>query len=157
MKPFKLRRTVIWALQRLWLVVAAGACTPFAALAHGAHVQSRTTSAVEIQAAYDSGEPMAAATVQVFAPDDPETPRFTGVTDAAGRFVFIPPQPGDWEVSVRQAGHGDIAVIPVEADGVIAAGFTQPTGLTPLQRGVVLGAVAWGCVGTALFCLRGKR
>ena len=127
------------------------------ALAHGAHVQSRTTAAVEIQAAYDSGEPMVAATVQVFAPDDPETPRFTGVTDTAGRFVVIPPQPGNWEVSVRQAGHGDIAVIPVEANGAIAAGFTQPAGLTPLQRVVVLGAVAWGCVGTALFFRRGKR
>jgi nickel transport protein len=130
---------------------------PAIALAHGAHIQSRSTDAIEIQASYDSGDPMAEAQVQVFAPDDPQTPVFTGMTDGAGRFVFVPDQPGDWEVSVRQAGHGDIAVIPVAADGAIAAGYTDAAGLTPVQRWVMAGAVIWGFVGTALFFWRGKR
>jgi len=101
---------------------------------------------------------MAEASVQVFAPDDPQTPVFTGTTDASGRYVFAPTQPGDWEVSVRQAGHGDIAVIPVEADSVIASSFTNDAGLSPLQRVIVAGAVTWGCIGTALFFWRrGKQ
>lgn len=140
------------------LVVIAIASTPLVAFAHGAHIQARTTSAVEIQAAYDSGEPMAIAEVQVFAPDDPNTPVYNGTTDDDGKFSFIPTAPGNWEVAVRQAGHGDIAVIPVEAEGMIASSFANDTGLSPLQRIVVSGAVTWGCVGTALyFWRRGKR
>jgi len=145
-------------LQRLGMAAIAIALAPSAAIAHGAHIQARTTTAVEVQAAYDTGEPMAEASVQVFAPDDPQTPVFTGTTDASGRYVFAPTQPGDWEVSVRQAGHGDIAVIPVEADSVIASSFTNDAGLSPLQRVIVAGAVTWGCIGTALFFWRrGKQ
>jgi nickel transport protein len=127
---------------------------PMAALAHGAHIQARTATAMEIQARYDSGEPMAEASVQVFAPDDPQTPVYTGLTDTEGKFVFVPTAPGNWEVSVRQAGHGDIAVVPVESEGAIASTFTNDAGLTLLQRGVVAGAVTWGCVGTALYFVR---
>lgn len=140
------------------LAAIALALTPVAAIAHGAHIQSRTTNAVEIQATYDTGEPMADAAVQVFAPDDPQTPVFTGVTNEAGQFVFAPTQPGDWEVSVRQAGHGDITVIPVQEDNVIASSFTNDAGLSLGQRFIVAGAVTWGCVGTALFfARRGKQ
>ena len=145
-------------MQRVSLAAIAIASTPSHALAHGAHIQARSTNAVEIQAAYDSGEPMAEAAVQVFAPDDPQTPVYTGLTDTEGRFVFVPTTPGTWEVSVRQAGHGDIAAIPVEAGGLVASDFTNDVGLNWLQRGVVAGAVTWGCVGTALyFGRRGKQ
>ena len=151
---------------------------PLIALAHGAHIQSRTTSAIEIKASYDNGEPMAEAQVQVYSPEDPQTPLFTGITDKDGEFVFVPDQPGDWEVSVRQAGHGDIAVIPVEtgstevsdteeADSIevnnteipltIAEDFSSSATLSPLQRTVIAGAVTWGFVGTALFFWRDKQ
>jgi len=139
------------------LAAIAVAGTPLMVLAHGAHIQSRTTAAVEIQASYDTGEPMAEAQVRVYSPEDPQTPVFSGVTDNSGKFVFVPTQPGDWEISVRQAGHGDIAVVPVEAGGTIAEEFTNPSGLNSLQRVIVAGAVTWGCVGTALFFWRGKR
>lgn len=129
---------------------------PAGAGAHGVSVQSRTTNAVEIHAVYDSGEPMKNAQVQVYAPDDPSTPYFVGQTDNRGRFAFAPDQAGDWEIAVRQAGHGEIVVIPVESGGAIAATFTNDAGLTPLQRGVMAGAVTWGCVGTALYFRRGK-
>ncbi|NER80846.1 MAG: carboxypeptidase regulatory-like domain-containing protein [Leptolyngbya sp. SIO1D8] len=131
--------------------------TPTIAIAHRVQIQSRTTTAVQIQATYDSGEPMAEAQVQVYSPEDPETPLFSGTADESGRYLFVPDQPGDWEVSVRQAGHGDIAVIPVSEAGNIAIEFTNDIGLTGLQRGIVAGAVAWGCVGTALYFRRGKH
>ncbi len=130
---------------------------PTIALAHGAHIQARTAEAIEIQAAYDSGDPMQQAQVQVYAPDDPQTPVFTGMTDDAGRYVFVPDQPGDWEVSVRQAGHGDITVIPVTDNETLAATFKNSTGLSGWQRAIVAGAVTWGCVGTALYFRRGKQ
>ncbi|HEY9888969.1 MAG TPA: hypothetical protein V6D02_11255, partial [Candidatus Obscuribacterales bacterium] len=126
-----------------------------AALAHGAHIQTRTTEAVEIQATYDTGEPMVAGQVQVFAPDDPQTPVMTGVTNEVGQFVFVPDRPGNWEVSVRQAGHGDIAVVAVTAAGRISSEFATGAGLTLPQRVLVAAAVTWGCVGTALYFWRG--
>ncbi|RZM81878.1 carboxypeptidase-like regulatory domain-containing protein [Leptolyngbya iicbica] len=145
-------------LQHLGIVAIAMGSLPGVAIAHGAHIQARTATAMEIQATYDSGEPLAEATVQVFAPDDPQTPVYTGLTDADGKFVFVPTAPGNWEVSVRQAGHGDIAVVPVESEGAIASTFTNDAGLSLLQRGIVAGAVTWGCVGTALFFgRRGKQ
>ena len=144
--------------QRLGLIVMVVGGFPMAALAHGAHIQARTATAMEIQASYDTGEPMAEATVQIFAPDDPQTPVYTGLTDADGKFVFVPTAPGNWEVSVRQAGHGDIAVVPVESEGAITSTFTNDAGLSLLQRGIMVGAVTWGCVGTALyFGRRGKQ
>jgi nickel transport protein len=127
------------------------------AQAHGARIQAREATSVEIEATYDSGEPMAEAGVEVYDPTDPQTPRFIGTTDGEGRFSFTPDQSGDWEVTVRQAGHGAIAVIPVSGDGTVTAAVQTTPALTPLQRGVMAGAVTWGFVGTALYFWRGKR
>ena len=131
---------------------------PLPAIAHGARIETRSTSAVQVQATYDSGEPMAEAQVQIFAPGDPKNPAFMGTTDSQGQYVFVPSQSGDWEVSVRQAGHGDIAVVPIGTDSVTPAVIgTFDTSLNPLQRFLIAGAVTWGCVGTALYFMRGKR
>ncbi|MEO1297262.1 MAG: hypothetical protein AAFW75_16035 [Cyanobacteria bacterium J06636_16] len=58
---------------------------------------------------------------------------------------------------LRQAGHGEIVVIPVAEAGVVAAEVAGSSKLTTLQRGIVAGAVIWGCVGTALYFRRGKH
>lgn len=85
------------------------------ALAHGAKLEYQPINGIEIQARYDSGEPMKAAQVNIYAPDNPSESWQTGTTDDEGRFVFTPDpsQPGNWEVMVRQAGHGDVVAIPV--------------------------------------------
>ena len=86
------------------------------AWAHGVHVTHSTGEAVRVQASFASGEPMAAAQVSVFAPDDVETPWIIGTTDPAGNFAFVPDpaQSGRWEVQVRLAGHGEIVYVPLE-------------------------------------------
>jgi nickel transport protein len=146
------------------------------AIAHGVAIEYQATQAYEIKAAYDTGAPMANAQIAVFAPTDPAKPWLTGTTDAAGRFVFSPSTPGNWEVQVRQAGHGDILVIPVESGSAtpiptapmpaassskVEPGTNAPAGsvgpYTPLQKGVMIGSVIWGCVGTALFFGRGTK
>ncbi len=146
---------------RFWQSAALGAIalllSPEVARAHGANVQARNAEAVEIYATYDSGEPMVEAQVQIFAPDDPQHPYVQGKTDAAGRYVFVPTQPGNWEVSVRQAGHGDIAVVPVAPGGVLSADFSPSGSFSLIQRLIMIAAVAWGSVGTALYFARGKR
>lgn len=138
-------------------------------LAHGVHIQHRVISGIEIQARYDSGEPMQAAQVSIYAPGNPSDPWLKGTTDAEGRFRFTPDanQPGNWEVKVRQAGHGDIVSIPVAAmDGPMAGEpatvpsaslMKQPGELSPVKHWVTIAAVVWGFIGTALFFSRGKR
>lgn len=117
--------------------------------AHGAKIDYTINMGVEIQAAYDSGEPMAEAQVIIYAPNDPATPWLKGVTDRQGRFNFIPDPtlPGTWDVQVRQSGHGDIVHIPIGENTALAGG----TGFTPLQIGLMTVCVVWGFVGTGLY------
>jgi nickel transport protein len=143
-------------------------------LAHGVSINYAITQAIAIQAAYDTGEPMVKAQVIVYAPDNPSTPWQKGTTDEKGKFVFMPDlaKAGNWEVTVRQAGHGDVIVIPVESGTAGNAPSTPPTSsspetkqatssspetLTPLQKGLMSGSVIWGFVGTALFFARRKK
>lgn len=153
-------------------------------LAHGAKVTYQTTSTVEVQAAYDSGTPMANAQVNVYTPTDPMTPWKTGVTNEQGIFRFVPDgnQTGYWEVQVRQAGHGGIVSIPIESEiepgiepgiesgtealsgsalAVVPEGSSPSSSsnstigsYSPLQKGIMIGSVIWGLVGTALFFSR---
>ncbi|MCU0536058.1 MAG: carboxypeptidase-like regulatory domain-containing protein [Hydrococcus sp. Prado102] len=143
-------------------------------LAHGVTINYEMTQAIAIEAAYDTGEPMAKAQVIVYAPDNPSTPWQKGTTDEKGKFVFTPDRAkaGNWEITVRQAGHGDVLVVPVESQ---TASNTPPTPktpetpetkqatssdlgtLTPLQKGLMSGSVIWGFVGTALFFARRKK
>jgi len=155
------------------------------ALAHGVEVEHRRVSSVEVQARFETGEPMANAQVLVYAPNDPSAIWQQGTTDDQGRFNFVPDETltGNWEVMVRQAGHGAIATVPVaggqpaasdsEGDAEIASeGNSAPgaeaesdsnslispsTTLSPVQRGITIGSVIWGFIGTALFFNRGKR
>ncbi len=150
-------------------------------LAHGVEMEHRRVSSVEVQARFETGEPMANAQVLVYAPDNPDEPWQQGTTDDQGRFSFVPDDalPGSWEVMVRQAGHGAIATIPVTAaasadsapdsppaaevdsttEGESSANslISPSTGLSPVQRGITIGSVIWGLIGTALFFARGKR
>ena len=119
------------------------------ASAHGARIEYTISMAVEIQASYDTGEPMAGGQVTVYAPDDLSTPWLTGVCDEEGRFTFTPDtsRPGTWDVQVRQSGHGDIVHIPIGEDMAVSG----TTGYTPLQVVLMAACVVWGFVGSALF------
>lgn len=137
---------------------------PKKALAHGANIEYRESSAITIQAKYDDGQPMTNAQVVIYAPRDRTTPWLKGTTDDDGSFSFIPDADpenvGDWDVKVRQSGHGDITSIPVMEGqlakvahpNVLSAG----AGYSPSQKVVMAAAVGWGFVGTALFFARSK-
>jgi nickel transport protein len=62
-------------------------------LAHGAHIDYQPTESIQIQAKYDSGDPMQGAQVMVYSPDDLSDPWTQGTTDDQGRFVFAPDAP----------------------------------------------------------------
>lgn len=164
-------------LARLVALALPAVLLPSAAWAHGVKLEYQVTQAIQITAAYDTGEPMDNAQVVVFSPTDPSQPWLTGTTDQQGRFTFTPDstQPGTWEVQVRQAGHGDILAIPIEGEAATPGSTTSgavdtvtdaPATVAPaasgpsytaLQQGLLVGSVVWGCVGTAFFFARPKK
>ncbi len=131
-----------------------GLLIPSRAWAHGVEASFRAIPTFQIEARYDSGEPMGSAQVTVFAPTDPTTPWQEGQTDTRGQFL-LQPDPnltGLWQVRIRQAGHGVLLNVPVGEDAAVAGGIhgsSPPFG--PLQRGVMAACVIWGCLSTALF------
>ncbi|MGG6240170.1 carboxypeptidase regulatory-like domain-containing protein [Nodosilinea sp. AN01ver1] len=164
----RLRLTFAWLLS---LALASGAAP---VLAHGVTVEHRQVSSVELEARFETGEPMANAQVLIYAPGNPTEVWQDGTTDDQGRFSFAPDtsQPGTWEVMVRQAGHGVLTTIPVaastsggepaatpatEAEAGANSLISPSTTLSPVQRGITIGSVIWGFIGTALFFARGKR
>lgn len=135
----------------LWLIVPTRVV-----LAHGVELEYYECSAIEVVARYDTGEPMAEAQVAVFAPGSPAEPWLTGFCDESGRYSFVPdPQiPGLWEVQVRQAGHGGRIRIEVGESGVDAPAVG---GFTNAQKILMIAAVTWGLIGTALFFSRRRH
>ena len=138
------------------------AFSPVRVLAHGANIEYRETEAITIQAKYDDGKPMANAQVVIYAPSDRATPWLKGTTDEFGNFSFVPntsaENAGDWDIKVRQSGHGDITTIPIEGGKLAVNKMTATSGAsyTPSQKLVMAAAVGWGFVGTALFFSRSK-
>ncbi len=61
-------------------------------------------------------------------------------------------------MQVRQAGHGTVATIAVSDQAVspenAVAAPVISTAYSPLQVVVMIAAVVWGCVGTALYFRR---
>ena len=135
-------------------------------LAHGANIEYRQTPAIAIQAKYDDGSPMANAQVVIYAPSDRSTPWLKGETDGQGNFSFIPdsdPQnAGNWDIKVRQSGHGDITSIPINQNQTENVSQTQTqmmsadAGYSATQKAVMAAAVGWGFIGTALFFARSQ-
>ncbi|MDR9402477.1 MAG: carboxypeptidase regulatory-like domain-containing protein [Halothece sp. Uz-M2-17] len=147
----------------LYLTLSLLSATPV--LAHGAAIEHRKTSAIEIRATYDSGKPMANAQVTVYAPNDPTTPWLKGTTREDGTFIFVPDSDlsGNWDVKVRQSGHGDLVSIPLEktsanttSDQVQASNTWQGGNYTPLQKAIMAALGIWGFIGTALFFTRNQ-
>ncbi|MGF1536921.1 MAG: carboxypeptidase regulatory-like domain-containing protein [Elainellaceae cyanobacterium] len=154
LSKFTIRRCAIHLSGSLLGALITASLSGQAAIAHGVDLVVEPAQSLQVKAAYDSGEPMTDAAVVIYAPDNPEEPWATGTTDEQGYFTFVPDRAlaGNWDIQVRQAGHGDIVSVPVSADSdrlgepVTAAQLTSP-----LQKGLMIGSVFWGCLGTALF------
>ncbi len=144
-----------------FLALLMAIAVPKSVLAHGANIEYQETTAITIQAKYDDGTPMGDAQVVVYAPSDRATPWLKGKTDESGNFSFVPDAEdvGDWDIKVRQSGHGDITSIPL-GDSKLAVnnmGINSANGgYTPSQKLVMAAAVGWGFLGTALFFSRSK-
>lgn len=158
-------------LPLLFLSVGGWSATAFA---HGTDIEYQKVQAIQIDAAYEGGQPMANSQVTVYAPNDPSTPWQKGKTNEKGQFTFVPDpsQPGNWEVKVRQAGHGDIITVPVGGTPTASVAGTEEVDEsgnrlswfdsedsqdTLLQKALLAAAGAWGFFGTALFFARRRK
>lgn len=146
-------RTALLLVLSLVLVLAS--TSPV--LAHGTKFEYQARASYEILASYDDGTPMSEAQVTVYAPNDPSKPWITGTCDEDGRYVFTPDKAiaGEWAVQIRKAGHGGMLNIPVGENNQQAAAGS--TGYTPLQLVVMIVAVLWGLLGTALYFKRERK
>jgi nickel transport protein len=88
-----------------------------AALAHGTHhVVLESAHSIAIEFLYTGPSPMLFASVQVFAPGQ-DQPYQTGRTDRAGRFAFVPSEPGTWRIEVDDNdGHRHKMTVDVPED-----------------------------------------
>lgn len=106
------------------LVLMVCSVLPNIAQAHAALMNYTIAPAISLQAMYEGGEPMAAAQIVVYAPDNPAEPWLTGKTDEQGRFTFTPDPAisGEWAVQARQAGHGAMMHVTLGDDAPANAG-----------------------------------
>ena len=155
--------------------------------AHGTKIDYQQTSAIVVRATFDDGRPMVNAQAIVYSPKNSDTPWLKGVTDESGKFTFVPDPElsGDWDVKIRQSGHGKIVSIPFEVEKQIVvqsqaseqnqavsnrpkalpvASKTSASKTSPVsnsdyswqQKMIMSVSVAWGFLGTALFFFRKK-
>ncbi|MFN2267101.1 MAG: hypothetical protein ABR542_08145 [Desulfonatronovibrio sp.] len=126
--------------------------------AHGVVAGYSEVQGIEINAAYDSGEPLAGGQVMVYAPDNPAKPWLKASLDQEGNFRFVPDYSisGNWSIQVRQAGHGAMIHVPVADSQIMEATEDSPATFSSLQLTLMILCVSWGFIGTALFFSRRK-
>ena len=114
------------------LVVALAICLalfgfPSQVLAHQVETFYSMKDQLEFQSTFSTGEPFVGATVEIYAPNNPDEPWMTTTTDEEGRFAFMPDEsiPGDWEISIedQDQGHADYWTVPVGSQGIILDGI----------------------------------
>lgn len=120
------------------LLPAVALLVPLVATAHGVDHEVASTPAVSVVFRHSDGTPLAFANVEVHGPGDPR-PAATGMTDRAGRALFVPDRPGAWTVRVRtHDGHGDLVTVEVGPDLLTATGDADASRLPRAALGIVL-------------------
>jgi len=121
---------------------------------HGASYQLLTGGVVGIRASFDTGEPMAAARVLVFAPGETEK-YYETKTDRNGVVCFSPDRKGMWVIQIlAEGGHGLRVNLPVDASMSARQGAESASGSSYLQKIIMAIAVVWGFIATGLFFSR---
>lgn len=110
----KISKKVSWLSLSFLLYLS---INPSKTLAHSSNIDYQATSALEITAKFDNGQPMSNAQVVIYAPNNLSQPWLQGITDKEGKFVFAPDYSitGNWDVKVRIAGHGGVINIPIQS------------------------------------------
>jgi len=130
---------------------------PVAAPAHDLqHEVGVAEGAIAVRLSFADGNVFSFEAYEVYREGE-DIPFQVGRTDALGRLIFMPDQPGDWRVKVfSEDGHGlDFSVVAGERGAVEKAGGSPLAAYSRLIVGV---AVIFGIFGLLnLFLVRGKR
>ena len=128
-----LKKTVLLFGQTLGVAIAVAASSINDAPPAHAHALDTNfafdlmQSSLTFTSVYSTGEPLQAGTVEIYSPENPETPWATLETDEDGRFSFAPDyqQMGEWTVKIEKEGHTDLWTVPVSPTGVEFNEVTQ--------------------------------
>ena len=100
-----------------FLILAA--LSPATGWSHGVTGDIVRTDGYLVTAAYDDGEPMNYAAVNIKAPEG-EFAFQSGRTDRNGHFMFSPDQPGQWQIEVKDGmGHRLALDVEVSSDAAV--------------------------------------
>ena len=95
--------------------------------AHGLAWQADPGPATAVLFTYAGGEPMAYASIKVFAPNEAAVEYQNAHTDQTGRFAFVPRVPGQWRIVADDGmGHRQEAVL----------GIDMPSAATGIHAGI---------------------
>jgi len=135
---------------RVFVQFSAALFLNIAAYSHGTKFTVIQPKEIRIQAAFDTGEPMADAEVLLFPPN--ETRESSSVhTDSNGVFTFIPDRPGVWVCQVRhKSGHG-MRINSDINENLSLSSHSRISGVSQTQKIIMAICVIWGMIGTALF------
>ncbi len=126
----------------------------FPLYSHGTEYSILSDRVIKVEARFDTGEAFADSEVLVFPPDRTEA-AYTLKTDSTGIFYFEPDRTGTWILQVRgSGGHGLRINLPVDESGL--AGEARSSGLSLLQKLMMVLCVTWGAAGTALY-FKGRK
>ncbi|MEM7117277.1 MAG: hypothetical protein AAF614_32890 [Chloroflexota bacterium] len=116
----KMNKRPFW----LTLIIIAILLYASPALAHGTSMQMEVVNeaTLELRALFDTGEPMSEAQITVYAADNPTEAWHSGVADENGFYAFDVDTSirGEWAISIRTAGHGEILHLNVLRNGTIS-------------------------------------
>lgn len=114
-----------------FLFLLAGVLLPMGyASAHGLDHRIERGEAVLVHFSSHHDGPMAGAGFRVFSPGGQKI-FSSGYTDALGRAVFVPNQPGKWRVMMAtEDGHGAEVEVPVEEGSAVATSRPENQGST---------------------------
>ncbi len=87
------------------------------AQAHSIRAVSYESGALVVEVSFGGGEIASYAQVTIMAPNSQQEFQ-SGVTDAHGRFAFLPDQPGNWRVII-DAGMGHKTTLSIEVPDAV--------------------------------------
>ncbi|MEB3273061.1 MAG: carboxypeptidase regulatory-like domain-containing protein [Prochlorothrix sp.] len=171
LRPSTLQNFPLYRYSLAFGLILGGMLGPIAgssgpAWGHGAKIDYRIQPHVSLVARYDTGEPLASATVTIYSPANPTEPWQTLTTDDQGQVQFTPDPTltGEWAVKVREAGHGGLITLNLDGSTLNLANANanlmslptsaQAAALSPVQQGIIAASVIWGFVGTSLYFTR---
>src|SRR6056297_3898043 len=118
-RPSQLRRCRESGM--LLLLLVGVTLAPGSVLAHGVDYRIERGEAVLVHFSSQHDGPMAGAGFRVFSPDGQRI-FASGNTDALGRAVFVPNQPGNWRLLMAtEDGHGAEVEVSVEQGSAVTA------------------------------------